>query len=1048
MRKKLIKITVMIFFIIFNMSFSFNFGTITTENGISSDEVMCVTQDNNGFLWIGTKSGLNRYDGYKSKIYTQNNGLPDNYINTLYVDNEDNLWIGTGIGLSKLNLKTEEMKNFSKKDGFNENQMIMDIIKGKKGNIWVASLKNGLMKYDISKGKFKNIKEISKNGTSLAQDRDGNIWVGTYDGLYMIDNNENIIKKGSEILLDNWIQDIMIGNKENTIWITAKDKGISEYNYTNNQIKHYDIDKNNENYNINSLIRTIDQDKKGNIWVGTATKGLLLLEKGMDIFSRYYYQPRDENSLPGNAVVDLYIGNQDIVWLATNGNGLAKYDEAKNKFILYKNNPNNPTSLPKGKVTATYKNNQGDLWVGLYDNGVARLKKGSTKFEHFTTGTDSKIKISADRIFDILEIEEENELWIGSVGGGLDIIDLETGEKKNFKDGVGGFVAENNTAFRIFQDRSGIIWVTTYYSGLNKYNRKTNTFKNYQHDPKNENSLSHNTIDSIYQDSDGYMWLGTDNGLNKFNIQTEKFTRFYYEESNSNSISSNIIISLNEDKDNNLWIGTYNTGINKMNLKTGKITRFGKEIGLPDLAILTILFDESGNIWMGTKDGLCKFNPETKSFQHFTKEDGLQGNQFYFNTEFKDDEGYMYVGGVKGLNKFHPENIKRIQYDPDIKLTEFSTINREIRGIEFRDKVELDYNENSFKIGFSALNFSRGTQRYRYKIVGEEDTWMDLGREHFLTFSQMKPGDYHLKVQTTTASGDWSDKSLEFIISVNPPIWRTWWAYLIYIFIFIGIFMSWKKIEDDKREKEYLKKREKEVEKLARKKQEFTAKLVHDIRSPIGGILGTIELLEAKDKEGKYGKYFNMIKSSGGLLMTIVNNLLDLEKLKSNEMQLHITPVDLIKTINEVITMYELEAENRGLKLYFENNTNLEQKILGDKFRIRQVLINLVQNAIKFTYEGSVGITLNQKQKTEEKIILELIIKDTGVGISKKDQKELFHKFTQVNKKASELYVGSGLGLNIVQELVDLMGGDITLKSEVDKGTRFIINLEFPLNKN
>ena len=1020
------------------------FESITTENELSSDEIMCVTQDKNSFLWIGTKTGLNRYDGCEFKIYKEEKGgLNNAYINTLYMDKMDNLWIGTGIGLSKFNLKNRTIKNYTAEDGFEENQMVMDIIEGKDGIIWFVSREKGLTKFIEKESKFIKINEISKDATSIAKDSNNNLWVGTYNGLFKV--NEKTEKIDSNLLLDEWIQDTMV-DKNDYIWITAKNKGISKYNDNTKDMKHYKLNNNNEDKKIDSLIRSVTEDRDGNIWVGTASEGVLILNIKNGIFKRYYYQSEDNRSLPGNSITNIYHSIEEITWITTNGSGLAKYDKNKNKFVSYKNNRKNPNSLKKGKVTAIYENNKGDLWIGLYDNGISKLEAGLEKFKHYNKDLNSELKISSDRVFSLLEVEVEDELWVGTAGGGLDIFNLNTGEKENYKDGERGFRAKNNTAFRIYKDSKGIIWVGSYYSGINKYDRKTKSFKNYQHNEKDKNSLSQNTIDVIFEDSNGFIWIGTDNGLNKFNPQTEKFIHYFREKEDKNTISSNIALSINEDKQKNLWIGQYHGGLNKMNLKTGNVTRYGQEEGLPDLSVESILFDKKNNIWFGTKTGLCKFNPVLGIIQEFTKKDGLQSNQFYMDSKFKNKKGEMYFGGINGFNKFNPENIKKNNMDPEIRLTEFITINREIKGIEFRDSIRVMYKENSFKVRFVALNYSDlKKQRYRYKITNKDNKWTNLGKSHFLTFSQMKTGKYLLEIQTTKTNGEWNKKGVKLKIIILPPWWNTWEAYLIYIFILFVVILILRKIEVQDQKRKFLEKEKKNMEELLKIRTMFLANMSHEIRTPMSSILGIIELLDDSEMDKKNKRYIKLINYSGEMLLSIVNNVLDISKLNSGELVLEKSEINIDEILKEVIMMFEIEVDQRKLNLEYKKNIKIDNYLIGDSIRIKQIFINLVKNAIKFTQKGGIELILKEKEILGNRIKLDIMVKDSGIGLKKSEMKNLFIRYKQANEKISKNYGGTGLGLNIAKRFAELMNGDIKVESEIGKGTTFIVQIELEI---
>ncbi len=761
------------------------FNHLSVEDGLSQSAVTCIFQDSKGFMWFGTQDGLNRFDGYNTKVFkndpSDSTTLINNFIFSIYEDRESNLYIeNQGGGFQKYNPITESFIRLLKKS------------------------------INLSGARFNTV-------SAFFQDKSGTQWIG---GL-------------------------------------GAGTGLKRIDAGTGKVTIYKHDPFNASSLSDDKVYSVYRDREGNLWVGTFN-GLDRLDEKTGGFIHYRNDPNNPNSLSGNWVWPVYEDAKGYLWIGTVKGGLNRYDPKKNIFINFKNNPSDPTSLSDNFIFSIYEDRSANIWVGTNTGGVNYFHPSSQVFNPFTNEPGNKNSLSDNSVLSMC-VDKEGLYWIGTSDGGLDRFDYKKELFKNYKHNPSNSNSiSSNSIQSIYEDESGLLWIGNFSSGLDVFDRKNSTFRHYQHSASDTNSLSDNRIYSITGDTKGNIWIGTyGGGLNELDPNTGKVTRFEHNDKDTNSISSNSVWSVAIDHSGNLWLGTFGGGIDIFNFTNFKITHlknihddntslmdndvirvfvdskdniwvgstkglsryyrekklfknYREKDGLPNEFVYGILEDNSGDLWISTNKGLSRFNPETETFKNYYYQDGLQGNEFNQNAFAKDNStGRLLFGGPNGFNVFNPDNIKDNSYIPPIVFTDYTRYNSDDeegrpiieKGISACDSLFLTYKDNIINLQFAGLSYyNNSDNEYKYELEGFNENWIQLGHDHSVTFTNLSPGKYNLKVIGSNNDGVWNNEGASLFIQVTPPWWKTKTAYGFYIVISLGILYGARRIELNRRE--------------------------------------------------------------------------------------------------------------------------------------------------------------------------------------------------------------------------------------------------------
>lgn len=1020
------------------------FNNLNIEKGISQSTIEIIFQDNNGYIWLGTNDGLNKYNGYDFKIYNYEeyeNSISNNGITDIDEDDYGNIWVGTVQGINKINPITDEIINYTENNNGIKDDSICEVVVTSSNQI-LATTYEGLHLYNEKEDRFDVVLDdnngiLSNSIYTIDEDDYGNIWIGTALGV-------NKLSKDFKVL------------------------------------EEYPINV-EENFLGNSKVYVVYcDDKYGKVWVGTDSSGVFCVDTNSKKITSFVYNQDDNNSIPSNQIGAITRDSKGNLWIGTT-DGLARYNEEENNFDIYKNKIYDKNTIVYDDVRSIIEDTEGVIWVGTY-SGISVFDTESS-IEYYNAGLDDGYLLNENMVHGIYE-DEDGLLWVGSKTKGVNIIDRESMTSNEIN-------IENND---IIQDNSinditgykDFIFIAT-DGGVLKIDKKTNTMKNYDL----EEGLIGNKVKDIFVCDKNYLWIGTTDGLNLLDIESDKiidmreyveegsYVKYIYQgkdgsyyigflkdgglaviEPNSQqvkyyknipndktSISSNSIRYINEDSKGNIWIGT-SYGLNKFDVNTKEFKRYTTSDGIPNNTIYGVLVDDNDNIWISTNKGISKIDTKYNTINNLSVTDGLQGNEFNGNAAFKSKSGELFFGGTNGLNSFYPEYITNVDHKSQVLFDGFEINNKEHPNI---NGLKLNRNADIIKIKFFTPVYSSNRNiSYEYELIGANGSTVSTTKKNDVTFNDLPSGNYIFKVRTVDSRGYISDSaSIDF--SIKYPFWISPLACIIYsVIIIIFIFRHKHKIKKlDRLVKERTKKLQVEMEKnkklyiknitIEENKNKYLVNLSHELRTPLNVISSTNQLLTGlakKDtvKEETITHYLDISQRNCDRLLNLVNNILDNTKLQSDMYTITLKEVDIIYLVEETSLALVDYIKSKSIELIIDPEVE-EKAVWCDYSEIERCIVNLVSNAVKFTPEGGT-ITITIKDLDDRVMIS---VQDTGIGIEEKYHKTIFDRFKQVENDESKC--GSGLGLTITSKIVKLHKGEIYVESKLGEGSNFVIIL-------
>jgi diguanylate cyclase (GGDEF)-like protein len=835
------------------------FKQLSIEHGLSQNSVNCIIQDRSGFMWFGTETGLNKFDGYTFTIYipreADSNTLSNSWINALYEDRHGSIWAGTENGLNQFIPGREQFIHYvHNPDDPNtlSSSRIFSIYESKDGNLWIGT-DAGLNLFNRSEHRFIRFQHdpalpqsLSHNHIrAICQDREGFIWVGTFGGgLNRLDPGTGQIihfrhdpANPDNSLSDDYILSLLIDNS-GIVWIGTNSGGLVRFNPALNQFKTYRHDPANPLSLSDDSVNCLLLDSDATLWVGTNAGGLNRFDPALEVFVAYQHQPYDTFSLSDNRVVSLYITPARILWVGTY-RGISKLNLNQRNFLRFLSNPLDPASLSHPEVRAFWDSNSWVLWVGTDGGGLDAFDRARLRILHFLHDPANPNSLSSNRVFSIVE-DRDRSLWIGTYDGGLNHFNPVINRFTHYRHKPGDPASISDDRIRpIFIDRSGSLWIGTDGGGLNRFDPKTKRFKSYRFNPANPRSLSSDRIFSIAEDSTGNLWIGAyGGGLCLFNPEKDEFTRFTHDPLNPSSLSSNYVVNVYVDRSDNVWAGTNGGGLSKFGPATKTFIRYTEANGLPSSVVYGILEDDDGKIWLSSNRGLSRLDPQTGAIKNFDVNDGLQSYEFNGGACHKGRNGWLYFGGINGFNAFHPGEIHENDNIPPVVITDFQISNVSIkpgmtldgqvvlnRTISQTRALELSWKHRVIAFEFAALDYTCPEKnQYAYILKGFEKEWNHVGTRRFASYSNLPPGEYVFRVRGSNNDGRWNEAGASITIKIIPPFWRTRWFYSLSILLgAFALFALFRyRITQINRRKEEL---EREVEQRTEELSEANRKL-------------------------------------------------------------------------------------------------------------------------------------------------------------------------------------------------------------------------------
>jgi ligand-binding sensor domain-containing protein/signal transduction histidine kinase/DNA-binding response OmpR family regulator len=1064
------------------------FKHLSINDGLSSSSVICIMQDKEGFIWFGTRDGLNKYDGYSFTVYhyssSDSASLSNNWVKTIFEDSHGSLWVGTQNGLNRFDRCTENFTRYYHDDN--------------------------------------NVNSLSHNViSSIAEDDDGYLWVGTQKGLNRYDKKRNQFVRylhtpgDSGSIIDNRIKNI-IQDSKSRLWVNTY-KGLDLLNRQDFSFSHFFVEK-EEPLNPNE-ITALTEDTNGNIWRGNS-HGLKVLYTGSNRFVSFSISGKSKIRSIDSPIRSILEDTEGILWVGTY-NGLYRIDRNKNSISLLQNIEGKQRSLSQNSVYSIVEDTKGDLWIGTWAGGVNYLDRNYDVFRHHTHST-SPNSLSYKVVSSLVE-DEKGNLWVGTEGGGLNYFNRKSNTFHHYrhrKDNSRSISADNIKS--VISDHHGDLWIGTHDGGLNFFDpdAPSKGFINYRHNASDPKSLDNDRVISLHEDSDHKIWIGTSGGgLNLLNKKEQSFVKI---NKKFNAIGDQVFV-INEDDDKNLLIGSNNglcrinltdfslnhfaegleillegktilsilqlnqtnlylgtegEGLYHYNLENGALKNYTKKEGLPNDVIYGIIPDGDFNLWLSTNKGLSKFNTENQTFRYYDLQSGLQSNEFNYGSYLKTSRGELLFGGSNGITLFYPDEVKDNQFVPPVVVTAFYIKNKLIEvgdansplqaSIEKTSEIYLDYDQSTFGFNFVALSYSQsGKNQYAYKLEGFDEDWNYIDNKRTATYTNINPGNYIFKVKASNNNLLWNEKGASIKMSIAPPPWKTWWAYLIYFIIFSLIVLSIRKYALIRiRDKNALKQERLDKEKLEevnRMKIRFFNNISHDFRTPLTLILGPLErLINSHQKDGKVKQQYLIMQRNARMLLRLINQLLDLSKHDSGKLKLKAVNSNVVDFVKEVTIAFQEHARFRHIDFTFHSSAK-KIPLWFDPDKLEEILFNLLSNAFKHTPDyGKISVRLQTTDLFSEGInsrapighgsrdngsgiksnkFVEIEVTDNGEGMSSQFMVNIFERFYQIERTETDKYSGTGIGLALTKDLVTLHQGDISVRSEEQNGTSFIVKL-------
>lgn len=997
------------------------------EAGLSNNAVICTLQDYKGFLWIGTKDGLNRFDGYNFKVFRYNaddsGSIGSNFIHCLLQDSTGIIWVGTEEGLFQYHEKTE---TFSPVKGTPASE-IREIKMDKQHNLWfIADLI--LYKYDLKTALLKMYSPTEYfQATSISITREGNIWIATPSGL--IEKYDDIHDKfiafnvfdHSPVAASQWIEKLYAIDK-GRIFIGTSNQGVKLFDSKTG--KYTDILTYNDDKTA-IFAREFLPVSDHEYWIGTES-GIFIYNIETGAFQNLKKQYNDPYSLSDNAVYTFCKDKEGGIWTGTYFGGLNYYPKQYTTFekIFPKTGEN---SISGNAVREICPDQYGNLWIGTEDGGLNRFDKETNHFTSFKPkGTPSSI--SNVNIHGLLVTGDT--LWIGTFEHGLDLMNIKTGKViKHYTAGPKMHNLKSNFIYCMYQLRGGNIILGT-ASGL------------YQYDKTNDNFISLYDLPKLFfttilEDKEGKIWAGTyRNGLYYIDPSTKKVIHFKNNPNDKHSLTHNRINYLLEDHNGDTWIATEG-GLCKLSPDKKKFKRFTIENGLPGNVIYAMLEDNRNNLWISTSKGLACFSLLTEQIKTFSTSNGLLSDQFNYNSAYKSPDGTMYFGSVKGMIRFNPDSFIKVYFHPPVYITGFQVFNEDPdigkkgsplnKSIILSDTLILKNKQSTFNIDFAALSYtSPRMTKYTYKLEGLDNAWTNLATNRKVFFTKLPPGHYTFRVKAANSSGVWNKDETRLHIHILPPFWKSWPAYLLYcIVIGISIFLIirgyHRKLKAKQVRRLELFEHEKEKE-IYQAKIEFFTNVAHEIRTPLTLIKGPMEkVIRKADQVPEIRNNLKIMERNTERLLALTGQLLDFRRTETNGFSLNFVKADIVILLQDILLQFKPAAEQKSIHL--KSHIHLSHfNAYVDKEALKKIVSNLIDNAIKYAH-SEVHICLSSPHESNKYFSIE--IKNDGFLIPYDMKEKIFEIFFRL--KNTEKQGGTGIGLPLSRSLTELHKGILEL---------------------
>ncbi|WP_256009359.1 hybrid sensor histidine kinase/response regulator transcription factor [Desertivirga xinjiangensis] len=1023
------------------------FRHINQERGMSYGTVTCFAQDNKGFLWFGTKDGLNRYDGMEIKVFKKSSsGMTSNEVSALLADKEQ-LWIGHwGNGISIYDLKPDTFSRYQTASHSLSSNKVNAIVRDRNNTIWVATDK-GINQFDRNKKKFTQWHFFNDSNTKeevhakcFFTDWQGKLWVGTWGkGLLEAIPGKKIFYKAKHIKQSEsntgappYITAIS-QLSDTQLLLCTRYNGLLTYNIQEKTYQNFFRNPSFQRFKSLKNFTAVIRDKESNIWVATDGDGLLRIKSQTDQIDQYLHNRFLNFSIANNALYSLFEDSEGNIYTGTYWRGVSVIDKSDTRVNFFPSDISGITPYPVLSILR----DKSSLYIGTDGNGLTHYKiSGGTLHKQVTVARNDYIQC--------ITKDSKERIWAGTFKNGVMILDESDAvlKKLTHSSDRSKSSLSHNDVRGIIEAGDGDYLIGTWGGGLNRYNEHTEQVTSFQHLPGNRESISSNNITCMLAEP-GKVWIGTfGGGLNLFEPAKNKFKRISLAQQVEN------ILSIHKDKRNILWIGTQGNGLFSYNTRSAELRSYNNK-NLRDNTIKAIREDHAGNIWLSTSDGIFKVDQTNGNVSNVNHLGARFNKEYHINSAFRDDHGVLYFGGTEGILCFNPLNTETPGNAPAVRITDFSLFNQKISpgptsaintSAAFNPEVKLNHDQNVITFDFAALSFPFSDKaEFLIRMDNFDENWRAIGTSRTATYTNLPPGNYKFNVKARLGNSNWSKESASVHLTIYKPLWATWWAYLCYLallvlllYLFSRNIVNWEKMKQNLEWEKLSKEKNAELHEL---KLRFFTNISHEIRTPVTLILGYIQELEESAIARKSAlNTLSIIRKNGENLLRLVNELLDFRKLESKNFQLELQKENFMEFLSDICQSYQNTAKKKDISLSF-NPDDVAADIYFDRKQMRKVVSNLISNSIKFTQTG--GFIKIKLDRDEE--YLYLTIEDNGRGIPKENLQDIFKPFHQ--NEVQDADSGFGLGLVIAQDIIKLHNGEILVESEPAKGTKFLIKL-------
>jgi signal transduction histidine kinase/ligand-binding sensor domain-containing protein/DNA-binding response OmpR family regulator len=1044
------------------------FRHLTIVDGLSQNAVAAILQDDRGFMWFGTKDGLNRYDGHSFLVLRHDpldpGSLSDSDITALFEDRSGTLWVGTrNGGVNRYDRDRERFHRHATRLGAPVSAFAQDAA----GDLWIGTDGAGLLRLrrdrtDLPGGVWERFVHDPTDATSpghdrihaLLVDRRGVLWAGTRAGLDRRDPGRPGFTRytsqpGSPVRLIDAAVFALLEDDEGRIWMGST-PGISVLDAARTRIRHHHHRYRTERYGWGEAIQML-RDRTGRIWISTYAE-LMRFEPRTGAFEYLRPDPLDPTGINSTLPTALYQDRGEVIWVGTNGFGINVHDPKGERFRTFRRPATRPYRQSGFSVYTLFEDSSGDLWI---DAGVLyRWNRRTGEFVSFETTSDRPDDFGNTRVFSLLE-HPRGFLWAGT-DRGLYHHEIATGRSRQYRrDPVDPGGLPETEVKEVFRDRDGTLWVVTENYLAKLVDPSGGRFVSYRYNLRTTSGTW--TFPALLQTGDGDLWLGSLQGLVRFDPRREVFRHYRNDPDDPASLGHDAVRSLLRDPvqpDRVLWVGTGGGGLNRLDIAAGTFSRYTTAQGLPNDVVYGVLPDDAGHLWLSTNRGLARLDPGSGIVRTFDAADGLQSNEFNSGAAFRGRSGELFFGGIYGINHFRPADVRDNPHPPAVVITGFRRLNRREavgtegsileRSIVETASLRVASRDNVLIFEFAALDYSApGKNRYAYRMVGFNDTWIDAGETRTATYTNLPPGSYTFQVRGSNNDGVWNETGTSLDLRILPPWWRTPWAYGLYLLLCVGLILGVRRYEMNRIRLHHLAEQERahaeRLRELDRARSRFFANVSHEFRTPLTLTLGPLDDLKA----GFHGpldpgmaEQVELARRNAGRVLELIDQLLEVARLEVGSTPLRARRVELGAFVARLAEAFGPLAERRSISLSLAVSAE-PLTVFADPAHLERVLANLLSNAFKFTRSGgTVRLTVEAEPRAAR-----ISVHDDGPGIAAADLPHIFDRFYRGNEATGRHQPGTGIGLALAWELTALHGGTLEVESEEGSGSIFTVTL-------